>query len=64
MVEDIKTKTREEIVVDSSDNLILNLGPNSAHAFQNIGGKEMVLLAFINEIFDKNDPDTYEYRVI
>lgn len=63
-VEDIKTKRRQEITVDGSDSIAVNIGPNKSHAFKNIGNDEMILLALVNEIFDKDDPDTYPYQVI
>ena len=63
VIEDIKTKKREEIIVDSKENIILNMASNKAHAFKNIGKGQMILLALINEVFDKNDPDTYPYEL-
>lgn len=62
--ENIKTKKREEIIIKADDNLIIFMKPLQAHAFENIGNDEMILLAFINEPLDKKNPDTIGYKVI
>lgn len=62
-VEDITTKKREEISVKDSDDVLINIAPNQAHAFKNTGAKELILLALVNEVLDQSDPDTYEYKV-
>jgi UDP-2-acetamido-2,6-beta-L-arabino-hexul-4-ose reductase len=63
-IEDIKNKKRNKIILDDKDNLIINLGPNKAHAFKNTGEKEFILLAFVSEVFNRRDPDTFNYKVI
>lgn len=64
VIEDINTKKREEIDVDEKEDLVVNIGPNKAHAFKNLGDGEMILLALVNEVHDQKDPDTFEYKLI
>lgn len=61
--EDIKTKKREELVVDEKDDILVNTVPGKAHAFKNIGKKELIILALVNEAHNQKDPDTYPYIV-
>lgn len=63
VVEDVKTKERKEIIIEGENNFIIKMVPGKAHSFTNIGKGQMILLALINEVFDKNDPDTYPYKV-
>lgn len=63
-VEDIDTKERETITVSADDNILVKMEPLKAHAIKSIGDEEMILLALINEVFDQEDPDTYEYKVL
>jgi len=37
--------------------------PNWTHNIENIGEKEMKLLAWVNEVFNPEDSDTYEEQV-
>lgn len=60
---DLKTKKKEEFILEDRKNIILNFKPNVAHAFKNIGNKEMILLALVNEVHDQSDPDTYKYDI-
>ena len=61
---DLKTKKKNDITISSTDNLIIHIGPNQAHAFKNIGKGKMILLALVNVPHDQNKPDTYPYTVI
>lgn len=63
-IKDLKTKETAEKIIKDSDHIILNIGPNIAHAFQNIGENELILLALINEVHNQDDPDTYEYKLL
>jgi UDP-2-acetamido-2,6-beta-L-arabino-hexul-4-ose reductase len=64
VTEDIKTKLREETIICDTDNLLFHTEPFIAHAMENIGDTEMIFFGFVNEILDKENPDTYEYKVI
>lgn len=61
---DLMTNKKEEFVIDEGDSFIFNFGQNVAHAFKNIGEKEMILMALVNEVHNQSDPDTYYYKVI
>lgn len=60
---DIETKATESQIVKDIDHILVNMKPNVAHAIKNIGPNEMILLALINEQFDHDNPDTYQYIV-
>lgn len=64
VVEDIETKERAEMIVKAEDHKLVHMVPNKSHAMENIGNDEMVVLALVNEVFDQNDPDTFEYKVL
>jgi len=64
VVIDIESNKREERIVKAEDNIIVQMEPHKAHAIQNIGTGEMILLALINEVLDHENPDTYHYQVI
>ena len=61
--EDIKTHKQEQLTLSGEDHVAVNVGPDVAHSFHNVGDEEMILLALINEVFDQEDPDTYPYEV-
>jgi dTDP-4-dehydrorhamnose 3,5-epimerase-like enzyme len=63
-LEDLKTHKMEEISVKDTDNIMVYIGPNIAHAFQNTGKKELILLALVNEVHDQKDPDTNPYKLL
>lgn len=64
VVEDLESKEREEVVIDEEDNLAVKMEVKKAHAVKNIGDNEMILLAFVNETLDKENPDTFPHEVI
>lgn len=51
--------TTYEIVVDDSDVKTVTIPPGYTHRIENIGGGEMILMIWCNELFDKDKPDTY-----
>jgi dTDP-4-dehydrorhamnose 3,5-epimerase-like enzyme len=65
ILEDVKTKDKKELILDSSDQFLyrvfLNVG--TAHIFKNISDSTVVLVAYTNKVYDSNNPDTYEYKV-
>jgi len=64
IVKDLKTEKREEHLISYEDKVMINIGPNVAHAFKNIGNTEMILLALVNEVHNQDDPDTYSYSLV
>ncbi len=55
-------EVREYIVSGSSPELI-EMTLHWTHNIQNIGDGEMKLLVWANEVFDPNDPDTFQEEV-
>jgi UDP-2-acetamido-2,6-beta-L-arabino-hexul-4-ose reductase len=64
VTENIKTRQREETVVTDTDNILFRTEPFIAHAMENVGNTEMILLGFVNKVLDPKQPDTYSYKVI
>lgn len=64
VTEDIVTKKREELIIHEGDVQLIQTVPNIAHAMQNIGTTDMYLLGLVNEVLDREAPDTYAYTVI
>ena len=64
----IRMRNREsgemkELVVSGEAPETIEMPLNWAHSIENIGGDEMKLIVWTNEIFDPNDPDTYPEKV-
>lgn len=63
-LEDITSKEREKIILDSSKPQIIKMPIKVAHAIKNNGDGKMLLLAIVNEPFNESDSDTFPYKVI
>ena len=61
---DTKTRKREEVVLTDKKLQIVKINPNVSHGFKNTGNEMAYLLIYIDETFDKNDPDTFPDVVI
>jgi len=66
VIENIKTKEKVEFILDSSQEYLprIFLNKETAHVFKNISNSTVVLVAYTNKIYDPNNPDTYEYKVL
>ena len=66
VIEDTETKEKKEFILDSSEEYLYRifLDTRVAHAFKNISNFTVVLVAYTNKIYDPNNPDTYEYKVL
>ena len=64
IIEDVETKKRQKKIIKDTDLSIIQVLPNQAHAFKNVGDGEMYLLALVNEVLDHHNPDTYDYKLI
>lgn len=65
VLEDVKTKEREEFVLDSSKELTrLLIRKGLAHAFKNISNKDVILVAYSDKIYDPENSDTYDYKLL
>lgn len=63
-VKDMETEEEERLTISDNDSVLVSMVPGKAHAMKNIGDNELILLALVNEVLDKEDPDTYPYKVI
>lgn len=61
---DLKTKKRESFTIRAEDERLFEMKPKVVHAIKNIGNKNMLLLALINEVLNHKNPDTYPYILI
>ena len=59
----IITKEKLSISTTEKSNLVVNSIPGWAHNIQNTGMQTAKVLVWVNEIFDKNNPDTIFYKV-
>lgn len=64
VLEDANTGDREEIALDGKTMVRVRIPPLAAHAIQNTGDSEMIVLAYISEPFDPEDPDTFAKEII
>ena len=63
-LKDMKTGKTEEMILSEESLKIVKIGPNIAHGFKNAGNNMLWVLMYINEPFDKDDPDTFPETVI
>lgn len=63
VLEDVQTKERKEIILDSSDETLtrIKIGANIAHGFKNLSKDPSILIAYGTEIHDHIQPDQYDY---
>lgn len=64
VLKDIQSGETEEIHVSEKKPEMVEMAPMIAHAIENIGRKEMILVAIVSVPFDRKNPDTYSYKVI
>jgi len=65
VIEDIKTKKRKSFILDSDDHQFtrLQIGPNMAHAVENLSNKA-VLIDYFSSPYDPKHPDSPKYILI
>lgn len=59
----IVTNEQHELVTSGSVPQVVETVPGWSHDITNIGDEEMVVMLWANEIFDKDQPDTYSFPV-
>ncbi len=62
--EDINTHEKDSVELVETNPQVVEVPVLIAHSIENIGTEEMILLAIVNEPLDKNNPDTFPYKVI
>ncbi len=65
VLEDVKTKEKMKIILDSNDDKIkqIRIGPNIVHTIKNLSNDISVLIAYGSKSFKSEDPDTYPYEL-
>ena len=63
--EDINTKERKEMIIDSEAETLkrVYIGKNVAHVFKNISNTMVSLVAYTSKEYDRNNPDQYDYTI-
>jgi UDP-2-acetamido-2,6-beta-L-arabino-hexul-4-ose reductase len=59
----ITTGETHELIVDGEDSKIVETAPGWSHDVTNIGDTELVVMLWANEIFDRQNPDTINFKV-
>ena len=64
VLKEIKTGYIEDFILSADKLQIIKIPPNVSHGFKSIGEKEAYVLMYIDEPFDKNNPDTFADVVV
>ena len=59
----IMSNEYHELITSGSEPTIVETIPGWSHDITNIGSDELVVMLWANEIFDKNNPDTFSHEV-
>ena len=59
----ISTSESYELIVDGEESRIVETAPGWSHDVTNIGDNELVVMLWANEIFDREKPDTINFKV-
>ncbi|MEM3507245.1 MAG: hypothetical protein QXT31_06300, partial [Candidatus Bathyarchaeia archaeon] len=62
--EDIKTKERGEVTINEGKHSLIKIPPKIAHAIVNSGKSFMIALIYLDEPYDKDNPDEYIYKLV
>jgi UDP-2-acetamido-2,6-beta-L-arabino-hexul-4-ose reductase len=58
VLEELKSGRREEIEMGESSMVTVKIPPGVGHAITNVGSDLMLLMVYVNEVFDPANPDT------
>lgn len=59
----IQTDEKYEIIIEGSEPKVVETIPGWSHDITNIGGDELIVMLWANEIFDRKNPDTISAKV-
>lgn len=62
--EDIETKERGEINIIEGKFSLVKIPPRIAHVIVNSGKSPMLALVYLDEPYDKDNPDEYIYKLV
>jgi len=63
-LKDRKSSGTMKVVMGEDDLKMVEVPPDIIHAFRSIGSEEMLLLAYISEPFNPDDPDTVFEKIL
>lgn len=58
-IKDLLSEEKTEIEIGEKNMVLVKISPNYLHSITNIGENEMILLSYVDEPFNEEDPDTY-----
>jgi UDP-2-acetamido-2,6-beta-L-arabino-hexul-4-ose reductase len=59
----LTTGERVDVDADSAEPRIVDTIPGWVHDVQNLGNDEMIVLVWANEVFDRDNPDTFQDKI-
>ncbi|OGK53387.1 hypothetical protein A3B56_02720 [Candidatus Roizmanbacteria bacterium RIFCSPLOWO2_01_FULL_45_11] len=59
-VTDRKTGEKIELTLSDKDLMLVEIPTGFLHSLENTGDNELILMAYLDESFDPNDPDVYQ----
>ena len=59
---DKRSQQRESIILSGDNPTVVTISAGVAHAIRNLSDIEMVVLAYITEPYNPDDPDTFPFR--
>jgi dTDP-4-dehydrorhamnose 3,5-epimerase-like enzyme len=63
VLEDTETGNRQEVPMEEGDFVTVRIPPGVAHGVLNVGNEMLYLLAYIDEAYDPESPDTLPYQI-
>jgi UDP-2-acetamido-2,6-beta-L-arabino-hexul-4-ose reductase len=63
VLEDVHTHDRREIPMEEGRFVTVKIPSHVAHGVLNVGDEMLYLLAYIDEAYDPDDPDTHHYHI-
>lgn len=59
IIRDLSSQEKTELEIGENNMVLVKISPNYLHSITNIGENEMILLSYVDEPFNEEDPDTY-----
>lgn len=59
---DQTTKEKKEMEIGEKNMVLVKIPSLTIHSIKNMGTEELYLLAYVDEVFNPSDPDTYAYN--
>ncbi len=61
---DVESGERKEVILDANEPSIIQMNPGVSHAITNNGTDEALVILYISEVYDSDNPDTFVHKVI